>query len=205
MEELNRQLVDYGVATAALDHESGSGDQYLVHSFDQGILLALVDGLGHGAAAANAAGIAVQTLKHYASEPVVALTQRCHRALQRSRGVAMSLARIDTNDSSISWIGIGNVSGLVVRADHSRLPKRQSLMMRAGVVGHTLPTLKPSVVPIDPGDLLIFITDGVALDFSDEIRISDSPQQIADRILGAHHKGTDDATALVVRFQGEET
>ncbi len=205
MEDLKRQLVDFGVATMALDQESESGDKYLVHSFDQGILLALVDGLGHGTEAAIAAGRAVQTLKDYASEPVVKLTQRCHRALQRSRGAAMSLARVDTKDSSMSWIAIGNVSGLVVHADHHRLPKQQTLMMRAGVVGHTLPALQASAVPIDPGDLLIFITDGVALSFSEEVRIGDSPQQIADRILRAHHKGTDDATALVVRFQVEGT
>jgi len=77
--------VDYGVATLALSGESQSGDEYLVQPFADGILVAVVDGLGHGAEAAKAARIAVQTLREHAGESVITLARRCHRTLGHQR------------------------------------------------------------------------------------------------------------------------
>lgn len=203
MEKLIRHFVDYGVSTLAYDMATGSGDKYLVQSFDQGVLLALIDGLGHGPPAAEAAGIAVQVLKEHAGDPVITLTNRCHRALRLTRGAAMSLACVDLTALSMTWIGVGNVSGLLVRAASANLPEQEALLMRAGVVGHTLPALRVAVVPVFLGDTLIFITDGVAPAFTDDIGVNGTPQNIADHILRLHNKGTDDATVLVVRFGGE--
>lgn len=205
MEKLKRKLVDYAVASMAFGGQSESGDQYLVQFFKGGILLAVVDGLGHGAEAAQAARVAVRTLGEHAGESVLSLTRRCHEALRYSRGAVMSLARFNTENSSITWMGIGNVNGLLIRAmDSERLPKRVALLIRKGVVGVTLPGLQSSAAPVAAGDTLIFTTDGVADGFYDEIRITDPPRKIADYILGAHNKGTDDALVLVARFVAEE-
>jgi serine phosphatase RsbU (regulator of sigma subunit) len=35
------------------------------------------------------------------------------------------------------------------------------VLLRSGVVGYQLPTLRASTLPIAPGDLLIFATDGI--------------------------------------------
>jgi len=70
MEELSTQFVDSGVATVPLGGESESGDQQLIQRFTDGVLVAVVDGLGHGAEAADAARIAVQTLREHAGESV---------------------------------------------------------------------------------------------------------------------------------------
>jgi negative regulator of sigma-B (phosphoserine phosphatase) len=206
MENLSAQLVDYGVASAALSGESQSGDEYLVQSFADGVLVAVVDGLGHGGEAAEAARIAVQTLRENASESVIALARRCHKDLQRSRGVVMSLARFDATDSCMTWMGVGNVGGLLIHAGDSadnELRDREVLLMRSGVVGSALPALRASVISILKGDTLILATDGVSENFSDGITVTDPAQKIADRILSNHNKGTDDALVLVVHFLAE--
>jgi len=203
MEELSAQLVDCGVATLALGGESESGDQHLIQPFAEGVLVAAVDGLGHGAEAAEAARIAVQTLKQHAGESVIALARRCHRNLQRSRGAVMSLACFNAADSVMTWMGIGNVGGLLVRADGSE--PREVLLMRSGVVGGALPPLRASVIPVSGGDTLILATDGVGDGFYDETNISDPPQRIADRILNTYNKGSDDAMVVVAHFLAETT
>ena len=52
-------LIETGVAAEVLEGQAESGDRHLVKSFIDGVLVAVVDGLGHGAGAASAAGTAV--------------------------------------------------------------------------------------------------------------------------------------------------
>ena len=80
-------LVHWGVATVALQGQSESGDLHMVKAVTDGVLIAVVDGLGHGEEAAAAARIAVDALERYAEEPPLALLQQCHVALKGSRGV----------------------------------------------------------------------------------------------------------------------
>jgi negative regulator of sigma-B (phosphoserine phosphatase) len=203
MGNLKRELVCCGIATAALDGESG--DQSLVHPFEGGILLAMIDGLGHGAKAAQAARIASGILQEHADESVLSLARRCHQALKNSRGAVMGLASLNARDASVTWMGIGNVRGLLLRTGNGKHSESSTLLMRAGVLGSTLPALQAAVLAVAPGDTLIFATDGIGDLPENEIRISDPPQIIADQILERHYKGTDDATVLVARFLVEGT
>jgi len=203
MEKLSEELVDYGVATVPFSGESRSGDASLVQPFASGVLLAVVDGLGHGAEAAEAADLAVQTLREHAGESVIALTRRCHASLHQQRGAVMSIASLDAAESSLTWMGVGNVSGVLLRANETESLDREVLLLRSGVVGSALPPLRASVVPVFRGDTLILATDGIEESFYDEINIHDAPQNIADRILHSHSKGTDDALVLVAQFLAE--
>ena len=210
MEELKSkkagdQFIDYGVAISTAEGERQSGDEYVVHPFADGALVALVDGLGHGYEASQAARTAVETLKTYAGESVIALVRRCHGALRNTRGAAMSLAFFNAVDSTITWMGIGNVSGVLIRPDSADLRRREILLIRSGVVGAALPLLRASVVAVCQADKLIFATDGVEAGFYDGININDSPQEIADSVLNTHNKGTDDAMVLVTQFLEKTT
>ncbi len=82
-------LLEWGVATLTLAGQSESGDLHLVREVGGGVLVAVVDGLGHGEEAALAARLAVTTLDRFAGEPVGSLVQRCHEALLGTRGVVM--------------------------------------------------------------------------------------------------------------------
>src|SRR5260370_204638 len=93
--------IDWGVATLALPGEAESGDRYLIQRIPNGILLAAVDGLGHGAAAAVAAATAIDLLEHHAHESLLALVNRCHQGLLETRGVVMSLAALHSSDETI--------------------------------------------------------------------------------------------------------
>jgi serine/threonine protein phosphatase PrpC len=196
-------LIEWGVATLTLSGQTESGDRYVVKPESNSVLVAVVDGLGHGAEAAAAAEAAVEQLEKYAHETIISLVNRCHTELQKTRGVVMNLASFDGQDNTMTWLSVGDVEGMLLRADAQANPQREAVLQRGGVVGYQLPSLSAVVIPVIPGDTLIFATDGVNSGFTDGLNLSNSPQQIADHILAKFNKGTDDALVLVARYVGD--
>ncbi|GAC1631490.1 MAG: hypothetical protein NVS9B14_03400 [Candidatus Acidiferrum sp.] len=195
-------LVDLGVASFAPFNNEESGDLSVAYCDADRALLAAIDGIGHGKIAADAARTAAAILKSLPHEPLVSLVQKCHEALRSSRGVVFSIAAIDFNLSTLTWIGVGNVQGILIRSAHSEFVGNKSLLLRSGVVGSQLPTLQVATLPVSHGDTLAFATDGIHGDFSDDLFPHEAPQRCADRILAKHCKGTDDALIFVARLLG---
>lgn len=195
--------IEWGFATTPLKGQAVSGDSYIIKPFPNGILMAVVDGLGHGYEAAQASKIATATLDTYAHEPIIPLVMRCHEALKGTRGVVMSIASFNSLDKTMTWLGVGNVEGILLRKDVNAAPSRKSLLLRGGVLGYQLPPLKESAIPLLVGDTLIFATDGIRSGFDKGIKLSDKPQQIANSIMVQFNRGTDDALVLVVRYTCE--
>jgi phosphoserine phosphatase RsbX len=69
-------------------------------------------------------------------------------------------------------------------------------------VGYNLPQVRVSTIPLEPGDAVVFATDGVAADFSVSLEPGVTAQELAERVLERHGKGTDDALSAVVRYLG---
>ena len=197
------RLLDWGVASLPIPGQAGSGDGHLVHVAPWGVLVAVVDGVGHGSEAATATRIALEVLEHNAQEPLPSLLGRCHERLRRTRGVALSMSAFRPAEDAMTWLGVGNVTGVLVRAASAAAPRVESLVSRAGLVGDQLPQVSASTTPVAPGDTLIFATDGIRSDFADsQSLLSHAPREIAERVLARHGKGTDDALVLVARYLG---
>lgn len=197
-----RGLLEWGIASEPLAGQPESGDLGLVLPFPGGVLLGALDGLGHGDEAAAASRAAAEVLRAQPDAPVIWLVRQCHGALGDTRGVVMSLASFSARYGTLTWIGIGNVEGLLVRANAAN-PPRETLLLRGGVVGFKLPELGAAVLPVARGDALVFATDGIRNDFANGLSLTNPPQQVADQILARHAKKTDDALALVALFLGE--
>ena len=195
-------VIDWGMAQATLPGQTISGDRCLVCTYVGGALVAVVDGLGHGVEAAEAADTAIDTLETHVTEPVTTLLQRCHEAMRRTRGAAVSLASLTRASDSMTWLGVGNVEAVVIRANQKALPARENIRLFPGVVGYHLPPMRPAVTPLSPGDLVILFTDGVRADFLSEPIIGRPPQWIARHICSKHCKTNDDALILVARYEG---
>jgi negative regulator of sigma-B (phosphoserine phosphatase) len=179
-----------------------SGDRHLVAPTPCGALVAVVDGLGHGDEAAAAAEIATHALSQNRTEPVPSLVRRCHEALRGTRGAAMTLAIVDAGAATLTWGGIGNVEGRLVRV---AAPERaEGPLLLGGVVGYRIPQLRPTVTPLSAGDLFILSTDGITPHYVEGLVLSAGLQAIADRILRIHGRD-DDALVLVARWSGVGT
>lgn len=199
---MKSRLLEYGVEVTAHPGERDTGDQYLVKSWRNGALVGVVDGLGHGAEAAEVARRAIHTLDEHPSEPVIALLTRCHAGLQGTRGAVVSLASFNATNDTMTWLGVGNVEGLLLRSDPRINPKRETLLLRGGVAGSELPSLRASVLPVSRGDTLVLATDGVGNGFAELIHPAEPPQDAARRIMERCAKGNDDALVLVARYMG---
>lgn len=200
METLASSAIESGVAARALPGQTSSGDLDLVKSFPNGVLVAALDGVGHGEEAASAATIARSILEAHAGESVITLIARCHEGLRATRGVAMSVASFNVSQGLITWLGVGNVQGVLLRRGLSPSVTEESLLLRAGVVGVQLPLLRASVLPVFTGDTLIFATDGISTDFDRKLARKNPPGKAAAHILARHSKTTDDALILVARY-----
>jgi serine phosphatase RsbU (regulator of sigma subunit) len=194
--------IEYGVAGRPVSGQRESGDRHAVVAGPNGTLIAVADGLGHGPEAALAARLAVETLAAEAHLPLLRLVARCHEALAKTRGVALCLAALNHRDESMSWLSVGNVAGVLVRAAEQGSCEREHVLMRSGVVGGRLPPLRAATLPLRPQDLLIFATDGLREGFDREVRLDAPPQVTADRILAQYGRVTDDALVVVGRWIG---
>jgi len=202
MEALITPALEWAVADLVQPGQSESGDRSVVLPTGEGGLVAVVDGLGHGAEAASAAKVAVRALERGANRPVVQLFRDCHSSLIGTRGAVISAAAFNARSETMTWLGVGDVEGRLLRAPSSASPRMESLLLRGGVVGVHLPTLVSEVVPIHRGDMLIFATDGVRSDFLDAPLPPLESQALADYILAHWGTQTDDALVLVVRYLG---
>ncbi len=196
-------FLEWGVAGIALPGFSESGDRHIVHVFEGGALVAVMDGLGHGPDAAAAAMEAYAILQTNAGENVISLIRRCHAGLKNTRGATISLASFNFRDALMTWMGVGNVQGILLRID--RNDKEETLLLRPGVVGSHLPSLQAAVLPISPGDSLAFATDGVEGNFDYSWVRCQPPGRAAESILARHAKGKDDALILVARYKESGT
>lgn len=194
--------LEWSVAARTLRGEAASGDLAVVRPFARGALVAVVDGLGHGTEAALAAGLAVAQLERHAHESVIALVRRCHEALRGTRGVVMSLASFNAADDTMTWLGVGNVEGILVRARPAGGPLRENVLLRGGVVGYDLPPLQAFVVTVAAGDALAFATDGLRSEFISAVSVNGPPGAQAEDLLSRFAKDTDDALVLVARYLG---
>lgn len=195
-------IIEWGWAGSAL--EPLSGDLHVVVPYVGGALVALIDGLGHGAEAAQAAAAAVPVLQAQADAPVLRLMERCHEALRRTRGAAVSLASFSAHEASMTWTGVGNVEGALLRVSAPSHRASEGITLRGGVVGYRLPPLHANTVAVTPGDILVLATDGVRNGFTEGVATGHDVQDIADAILVRFAKGSDDAHVVVVRYLGGE-
>lgn len=193
-------LLEYGVASVTAPDQEESGDRHLVKTTRDGALLAVVDGAGHGKDAAGPARLAVETLETYVNESVVNQFQRCHDRLRSTRGAVMSIAGINAAQNSLTWAGVGNIEGMILRSSPRKNIDR--LLLRPGIVGYRLPSLHAAVLPLNRGDLILLSTDGIRPDFEPHILPEEHPRIIANKISLGFRKRSEDGLVLVVRYFG---
>lgn len=197
---IHREL-EWAVAGRTCPGQTVSGDLYAFKPFADGVLVAVVDALGHGPEAEKTARLAAATLEEHAEEYAPDLVRRCHRVLRGTRGAVMSLASICWVDNTVTWLAIGDVEARLFPGPTTPPSSPRALVTRGGIVGAgVLPDVRPWVVPLTAGgDTLVLVTDGIRSNFAEAVSTAASPRQIADRILTDHQRGTDDALVLVAR------
>src|ERR1700754_2302609 len=132
--------IEWAAARRPLPGEEVCGDYPIaVDVGGTAALFGVADGLGHGRAAETAAVRAEGGVNRCRTEPLDVLLQLCHRGLSYTRGAAITLARIDFETSTLSWIGIGNVTADLVAKAPGGVQIRASALLAGGIVGYRIP------------------------------------------------------------------
>ena len=196
--------IEWAAARRPLPGEEVCGDfPIAVDVSGTAALFGVVDGLGHGSAAETAALRAAEVVDRCRTEPPDVLLQLCHRGLADTRGAAMTLARIDFETDTLSWIGIGNVTADLVAKTAGGVRIRASALLAGGIVGYRISqALATHQVSIGPGDLLVIATDGILEDHVADIDFALPAMAIAEHILNAYSRESDDALVLAARHRG---
>src|SRR5438552_70445 len=108
--EVARNIVDHAKCGEIILAPIQQGNRH-------GILLAVAAEVGHGGEAVAAARAAVAILEQFAPESIISLVKRCHQALTKTRGVVMTLAALSALEQTVTWLGVGNVEGRLLRSD----------------------------------------------------------------------------------------
>lgn len=195
-------FLEWAVAGRPMPGEKLSGDLATVQTTDSRCVLAVIDGLGHGPEAAKAAERAAQAIEQNPAEPLDALLMLAHEELATSRGAAATVAIIEGSTGRMDWVGVGNVDGTIVRADHAARPRTLGVFLCRGVLGYRLPPLhlSPSV-QLEHGDCIVIATDGVRGDLTVAVRHELPVDRSAETILAECAIDEDDALVFVGRYR----
>ncbi len=191
--------LEWAVLACPRHGQTVSGDAGVVKLVPGGAMVAAIDGVGHGAAAATAAGIVASIVSRSDDHDVQSLMTRCHEELRGTRGAAITLAWLSFSACTMTWVALGDVEGRLLPAQRGEHRDR-ALRLPGGVAGHDQPTLAPETVEIHRGDVIVLATDGVDGIFADALELVGAAHEIAERIIDAHWSGTDDGLAIVLRW-----
>ena len=189
--------VEWSVATRPADGHTDSGDFSCVRDLDDGVLLVVVDVLGHGSGAAKAARRFKDVIEIDPIGDLPSLFARCDALLRSDRGAVMTAVLVGTNEPLIRYLGVGNVHAVVVRGDNRAA--REWLLIRSGVLGSGLGPLEARTLPVRSGDVVVLATDGVHAAYASAVNPLETVDRIAQTVLDTHATGKDDALVLAAR------
>ena len=177
--------------------EEHCGDACLVEECDgNNIIIAVIDGLGHGRKAEEASEVAVNFIKSHKNLPLDKIVRGVHSALSGTRGAVASISKI--SDGRIEFVGIGNISAQIVRRGDKCCGKfQQRLFSASGVLGWNLRHFKVFTYEFMSG-WLVMNTDGVGHFIASEY-LSENLREMAMKIMKEHGKVDDDATILILK------
>ncbi|MFF8606794.1 SpoIIE family protein phosphatase [Streptomyces sp. NPDC015346] len=182
-----------GMVCLPADGEEECGDGCALFETGGRLTAAVVDGLGHGEAAARATRTALQVFRDTSEQPLPDIMRSLHRSLRHTRGAAVGLIRL--LPGSVEFCGVGNIRLCLLSVHHVR----RRLDGRPGVVGWNLPTPQVQNAPVEPGEVLLAHSDGIESRWSHDpspflLRL---PAELLPAALAhRHRRSRDDATAL---------
>jgi len=193
----DNSILNCGTVTLPFTGEEVNGDGWGTRKFGNCVAFMVVDGLGHGHGAAEAAREAEHILSEVQESTPTAILRDCHDALKKTRGAAMSVAVLDTEKQLLHFAGVGNVAAAIVSPAGSR-----SLTAYNGTLGHQTYKIREFDYPWNSDSILVMHSDGLNTrwNLNDYPGIwNKQPALIAGLLYRDFVRGRDDVTVLVAK------
>jgi anti-sigma regulatory factor (Ser/Thr protein kinase) len=185
----------FGAVCIPLAGETSCGDAWCLATEDGAHWsLVVVDGLGHGSLAAEAAVCALGRFTDAPGDTPQAQLERAHRALSGTRGAAVAYAQ--RSDGVMLYAGVGNIAGRLTAATGSH-----GLVSHNGTLGFQMPRVQQFDYRVPADSLLIMHSDGLSARWDLQgyagLR-GHHPGVIAALLYRDFGRARDDATVVVI-------
>jgi anti-sigma regulatory factor (Ser/Thr protein kinase) len=189
--------VEIGALCVAHPGETACGDAWTAITDRAGrTVLAVVDGVGHGRPAHEAASAAIEVVLGHAALAPAEIVGLAHDALRPTRGAAMAVVDV-VDGGAVRYAGVGNISAMIVDGASVR-----RLVSLSGTLGHEMRRVREFVYEWPPGGLLVMHSDGLGTrwDLAAYSGLATrAPALVAAVLLRDFERGRDDVTVLAAR------
>lgn len=177
--------------------ETHCGDAWTFADDGHQLTILVVDGLGHGEQAQEAALQAVNRFQKDSALPLEELLMALDAACKPTRGAAAAVARIDFREGTLSYAGVGNIAATIFFDTH-----RKGLVSQNGIVGSAQGRPFLQKEEFAEGSSLILHSDGIHSRWSTESGPANKKEPLmrAAQIYQDAARGRDDATVVVLDF-----
>lgn len=186
-----------GVVSLPLAGEEVCGDGWSIKHSGDVLQVLMVDGLGHGKYAFEAARLAKQTFEKEDGLAPNEYLFAIHGALRSTRGAAAAVLEIESHDNKLRFAGVGNIAGFVFGG-----VKERGFASFNGTLGHQLLKVQEINLPWPKNGLIIMHSDGLTtkwkLDDYPALR-QRHPSLIAGVLYRDFQRKRDDVTVLVIK------
>lgn len=203
-----QEEIEYGAFSIPKPGEQVNGDTYVIREFNgDSVLLAVIDGEGHGEKAHKAMILAKDIIEEYYKLPLDELMRKCHQVLiqDKGRGAAVGFCRLFPY--KLEYLGIGNTGIMIVTDDDKGGLRPFSHPGQLGwkfesmkEMSTFIPTLKVQKFACSRKVTIILWSDGIQQRFNKkDLLLGERAQKIVNAIFDNFLRGTDDATVLVAK------
>ena len=173
------------------------GDGWAYHNGGSHSTVLLVDGLGHGLQAAEAAGEAIRVFHQYATRTPSEILSYVHDGLKKTRGGVAAVAEIRPQEKFLNYAAVGNIAASILSKGSSR-----SLVSHNGTMGVASPRIQEFRVDWPDDAILVMHSDGLTSRwdlFSYAGLLSRHAAIIGGALLRDYRRQRDDASVVVVK------
>lgn len=184
----------FGAICVPMHGEVDCGDAWHIVSDADRTAVMVVDGLGHGTFAGEAAQAGIGAFDASPWETPQQIMLLAGAAMSKTRGGAAACAHLQ--GGKVSYSGIGNISGSLISRE-----KSQGLVSHAGTLGMQVRRAQQFEYDRPAGTLLVMHSDGLSARWSYKDRpdlFIHHPALIAALLYRDHARERDDATVVVV-------
>lgn len=179
--------------------EDVCGDAWAIDTTAERWRMAVVDGLGHGIYAAEAARAAIELTGDARNGSPSVLIESMHLKVKGTRGAAAAAVDVSRTDNSVVFSGVGNVAGAILTGPQ----KRQQMISVNGTLGYDMRKPRQYSYPAEKNSLVVLHSDGLSTSWVLEKYpglFGRHPAVIASVLFRDFRRLRDDATVVVKRI-----
>ena len=152
------ERLEWGVVCVPKLDEEVCGDAWSVMAGHGRNTVLIVDGLGHGLHAFDAAQEALRAFWEHPGERPESILNALHVALKTTRGAVAAVSEVDWEKREFRYAGAGNIAGTLVPTEG----KPSNLVSHSGTLGQSVTRFQEFTYSWPDGGLLILHSDGLS-------------------------------------------